>query len=167
MKKLYILLVPALFLLAQCSTNTQKITTKSFSIDLPKTMTNHHGEMQDSALLEYADEKKDIFALVEKKQETSDRNNIDSARTDFIDYYILPDTIDGTYKLHRLKNGYMIEAQTADLMPDFNSTQTYWIVGIFPSDSANYYIVWTWTDRAMKPDNEKTLKKIVKSFKLK
>ena len=130
-------------------------------------MTNHQGQMQDSAILEYADEKQDLFLIVEKKTEPKKRNNIDSARTDFIDYYILPDTINKTYKITHLKNGDMIEAQTAELMPDFSSAQTYWVVGIFPADSSSYYIVWTWTDRSMIADNEKTLKKIVKSFKIK
>jgi hypothetical protein len=168
MKKLNLVLVLFWGLVIGCQNNTHLIHQEEFSIRLPKTMFNAKGQMLEKALLEYADTVKNLFVIVEKRQMPYKKNHIDSARQDFVDFFIKDDTIPNTYKLTKLNDSsQMVEAVTIDLQPDFSSLQTYWVVGIFKADSNNYYIVWAWTDRSFKPDNEKTLKKIIKSFKIK
>ncbi len=166
MKKLLIFLGSALFLLAACNGSYQTLNQKLFSVTLPKSLKNYKGQMLDSALLEYADTAKNIFVAVELDSVPTSYN-IDSVRKNFVDFYIKDDVIKNSYKITPLRhNAQMVEAETAQLMPDLSSLQTYWVIGIFPVDSAHYLIIWTYTDRAFKPDNQKTLKKIVKSLKV-
>ncbi len=166
MKKLLIILSLPLLLLAACQNPYKTINQKQFSIQLPKSLKNYKGQMLDSALLEYADTEKNIFVAVEMDL-VPVNYNIDSVRKNFVDFYIKDDAIKNSYKITKLgRNSQMVEAETAQLMDDLSSLQTYWVIGIYPVDSTHYLIVWTYTDRAFKPDNQKTLKKIVKSLKV-
>ncbi len=167
MKKLTVFLSAILIISFGCQTGKkQTIDKDGFSITLPATMFNAKGQMLDSALLEYADTANNLFVIVEEKKDPVAQNNLDSARSHLVDYFLSDDALPETYKLTKLKNGQMVEVETAQLAPDYSSLQTYWVVGIFPAGQDDYFVVWSWTDRGFKPDNEKTLKTIIKSFKI-
>ena len=123
--------------------------------------------MLNGALLEYADTSASIQIIVEKKS-TPEFMPIDSARKAFVDYYIKDDVIDSTFHLQRLddKNGYIVQAETIDLNEDLTSSQTFWVIGFYQQTPMDYYIVWTWTKRIFKPDNQKLMEQIVRSFKI-
>ncbi len=165
MKRIFLLL--PLFLLLSCNQYMKLVKTDDFVIKVPKDATNFHGQMLNDALLEYADTIRSIQIIVEKKS-TQDFVPVDSARKMFVDYYLKEDAIDSTFKIISLdkKNGYMIKAETIELNEDLSTSQTYWVVGFYQQTPMNYYIVWTWTKRLYKPDNEDIMEKIVESFKL-
>ncbi len=129
-------------------------------------MKSYKGQMLDSAIIEYANLDKDIFLVVSKEHDSL-QMPLDSARKQYIDFYILDDTVAGTYKITDLgKNAQMVEAETISTDMDFSTVQTYWVAGVFRVSPTDYYVVWTWTDRMYRKNNGKTLKRIVKSFKI-
>ncbi len=165
MKRIFLLL-PFLLLLS-CNSNMKLIKSNGFVIKLPKNAVNFKGQMLNGALLEYADTSASIQIIVEKKS-TPEFMPIDSARKAFVDYYIKDDVIDSTFHLQRLdnKNGYIVQAETIDLNEDLTSSQTFWVIGFYQQTPMDYYIVWTWTKRIFKPDNQKLMEQIVRSFKI-
>ncbi len=167
MKKLFYLSL-VLLIFAGCKNDMKVVKGKNFFIKLPVGAENFTGQMLENSLLEFGDTAKHVYFIVEEKK-TTKAISLDSARESFVDYNLKEDVIDSDYTVKPLgKNGQMIEAETITLNPaDMSSFQTYWVVGIYQHSPKDYYIVWTWTDRLYKPDNEKLLKSVVKSFKLK
>lgn len=165
MKRIFLLL-PMLMLFA-CNSNMKLIKTDDFVIKVPKDAVNFKGQMLENALLEYADTVHSIQIIVEKKS-TAEFIPIDSARKMYVDYYLKEDAIDSTFQVQSLKkkNGYIVRAETIDLNEDMTTSQTFWLVGFYQQTPMDYYIVWTWTKRLFKPDNEQTMEDIVESFKL-
>ncbi len=165
--KRIVFLLPILLLLISCKSDMKLVKTDDFVIKVPKNAIDFKGQMLNEALLEYADTVRSIQIIVEKRS-SSEFIPIDSARKAFVDYYLEEDAIDSTFhviNLHK-KNGYIIKAETIDLNEDLTTSQTFWVVGFYQQTPMDYYIIWTWTKRLYKPDNEETMEKIVESFKL-
>ncbi len=166
MKRIF-LLIPVLLILACNQPKMKLVKSDHFVIKLPEKAINFKGQMLENALLEYADTLHNIQIIVEKKS-LPDYISIDSARKMLVDYFLKEDAIDSTFQVQPLtqKNGYIVKAETIELNQDLSTSQTFWIVGLYQQTPMDYYVVWTWTRRLYKPDNEQTMEKIVRSFKI-
>ena len=157
----------SLLFIISCQQEMKLIKNKDFVIKVPINAINFKGQMLDNALLEYSDTSLSIQIIVEKEM-TNEFTPIDSARKNFVDYYLKEDAIDSSFIIKKLdrKNAYIIKTQTITLNPDFSSDQTFWLVGFYQKTPMEFYIVWVWTPRIYKSENEKIMEKIVKSFKI-
>jgi len=168
MKKIIFISI-LIFIMTSCEekNNFKTIDKQDFTIEVPESLQDFSGQMSDNALLELADTTKKIYVVVE----AFDKNDsIKNPYEDLLKYYIEDDFIDSTVieKTKQTKYGeaHIIQAETIELLMDLSSTQTFWVAGLFPGKD-KYYVLWTWTERIYKPDYEKTLNKIVDSFKVK
>ncbi len=155
-----------IFLLVSCNSPYRRVKGDGFSIRVLKSMRSYKGQMLNNALLEYADTKMDLNLVVER--DTLNTSSLDSAQKVLVDYFIKPDILESTYKVFPLRHhrGEHIEAVTVEENSDGSITQLYWTIGLFPGKNNTYYIVWVWTNRIHRPDNEYIMKKMINSFKV-
>ncbi len=168
MKKIIFISI-LIFIMTSCEekNNFKTIDKQDFTIEVPGSLQDFKGQMIDGASLEMADTVKKIYVVVEK---FAKNDSIKDPYRELIKYYLEDDFIDSTViettKKTPFGEAHILQAETIQLLPDLSSTQTFWIAGLFPGKD-NYYVLWTWTERIYKPDNQKTLEKIVNSFSIK
>ncbi len=149
--------------LSACSTKYVDIETNNVSLKIPSTMMENKNNIFVGAEIEYEDSIKDIYVVVFKKNKEKFEGTILEYQKEDIELVLRDESLSFKTKDKKIKG---TKAIISDVETEDEDGITIWKIALLESET-DYFTVWTWTGPDYKDENLITMKKIIKSFKIK